>query len=346
MNLTYIIILIFNIKKLNIMGSWGTPQKNKQTLLSAFLRFTDEDALNPDHPAYYWQPKYSDDWYLPDSTFYLPMFWIHDEIDNNSIEIKYGFDEYNKDEDTKAFWKDWVRNEIEDDSEQLLGRDGYYTFANNLTWFDRRIEHHRILTHKMYIAYAYFEKESYKKIMIAVCVLVEPGAVYTTLGITKSTYARKMRGLALKLQAYTAQAVVHHDVDPKTHGLLFRPNGIMLNIILKAVGRVTDGMGGHALVGSSKDGANQKKMRLGPGGLMDLPKHIVDDSADHMMIYIHPDYDCEQENIIHFQTPFWEPPTPYANPDSSLNPHLPLVFIPIHALLTLSDASSSSSSSS
>ena len=243
------------------MGAWGTPQKNKQTLLSAFLRYTEEDALNPDHPAYYWEPKYSDDWYLPDSTFCLPMFWIHDEIDNNSIEIKYGFDEY-KDEDTKAFWKDWVRNEIEDDSEQLLGRDGYYTFANNLTWFDRRIEHHRILTHKMYIAYAYFEKESYKKIMIAVCVLVEPGAVYTTLGITKSTYARKMRGLALKLQAYIAQAVVHHDIDPKTHGLFFRPNGIMLNIILKAVGRVTDGVEGHALVGSSKDGANREKMRL------------------------------------------------------------------------------------
>ena len=58
--------------------AWGTRQKNKQTLLSTFLRFTEEDALNPDHPAYYWERKYSDDWNLPDSTFYLPMFWIHD----------------------------------------------------------------------------------------------------------------------------------------------------------------------------------------------------------------------------------------------------------------------------
>ena len=45
-------------------------------------------------------------------------------------------------------------------------------------------------------------------------------------------------------------------------------------------------------------------MRLGPSGVMDLPKHIVDDSADHI-IYIHPAYECEQETI-QFDTPFWE----------------------------------------
>ena len=80
------------------------------------------------------------------------------------------------------------------------------------------------------------------------------------------------------------QAVVQL-VDPITHGLFFRPNGIMQKIMLKTVGRVSDGVEGGALVGSSRDSANRKQMKLGPSGVIDLREHIVDDSAHHI-IYI------------------------------------------------------------
>ena len=151
------------------------------------LGYTEADTENPDSPAYYWEPKYFQEWYLDGSAHHVPMIWPHD------VQIEYAMDTY-EGEATKAFWKDWVRREIEMDAETSSGGDGYYTFANNLTWFDRRVDHHGLMDHKMYIAYAYNNKQaSTKQILIAVCVLVEPGAVYTTMGITKSYYARGIR---------------------------------------------------------------------------------------------------------------------------------------------------------
>ena len=135
-----------------------------------------------------------------------------------------------------------------------------------------------------------------------------------------------------KLQAYVARAVVQN-IDSTTHGLLFRPNRIMRDIILERIGRVSNEREGAALVGSTKDQAYRKQRNLGPSGLMDVEKYIEDDLGDGM-IYIQPDYEGAQEPI-QFKTPFWEPPSLYANPDSSLNPHLPLIFIPIRALLAL-----------
>lgn len=125
----------------------------------------------------------------------------------------------------------------------------------------------------------------------------------------------KVRGHSVRLQRYIANELTR--LGHVTVGLLFRPNGLMRKIMM--------GNFNHCLIGSNIDIMHIEQQRsLGVSTndkrFIDSPPLIIQsDSGGTPTICI--------EGGIPIQTPFWEPPSPYSHPDSSLNPHLPLMFI-------------------
>ena len=201
----------------------------------------------------------------------------------------------------------------------------------------------------MFIAYTTLdaERRNPESIVIAVCVFVQPGGFYTTMGVTKSgKYKNAYRGSAVQLQQYVAR-VVQTKVDPRTIGLLFRPNALMRKIMLKVFGAAV--VGGHTksgliggFVGSNWDIWWTQHMRRPPldfDTVRDEDPSIIQsragiqirrlfiDAKDHQ--YRAYPACCAFDSMRH---PFWEPPAHNPNPDSPNNPQLPLVFFPIKTL--------------
>jgi hypothetical protein len=237
--------------------------------------------------------------------------------------------------------------------------DGANTFAQNLIWFKRHCEDgQRLPGDSFHIAYiSTHEHRTVRSVVYAVGVFVQLRGFYSTMGITKSfrvtmsdtheaegwmkdaddtVYAEPERpvmspvdwikkyndigskkGYAVKLQQFIRDRVLGF----RTVGLLFRPNGIMHSIMKATFERV--------LVGSDLDWIHAKQLceqgAKSNTHLMDCPAMI---KQTHIEVLI------EAEPKLAIPTPFWEFKTPFAHPDSALNPHLPLMFIRINHLHT------------
>jgi hypothetical protein len=261
------------------------------------------------------------------------------------------FEKFSSD-DAVGFWDEWISDEL--DKENLADCDGSWTFANHLSWIRFRNALPGIKREQMYIAYITTDKarRHTDSIVIAVCVFVQPGGVYNVSGITKSEkymHDPAFRGVGMKIQKYIAH-IVKTKIDPETKGLLFRPNGLMRNIMIGKIPRAIEGNQAPKLglmgcfVGSNWDMwwlENVQQPRGIYGSAIDrIPSIIQTYSSISFRIF---DIDEEYReyfdtgNMTHIPVPFWEPPSPYPNPDSPNNPQLPLMFVPIDTLLALNN---------
>ena len=236
------------------------------------------------------------------------------------------------------FFSHWIKPTHDYDA-----GDGPKTFANNLLWMRRLAA-----THKMYIAYA---ADTEGTIVIATCVLVQPGSVYATSG---TSFAN---GVIVRdsfiLEQYVA-AVVAEKIDPRTKGLLFRPGARTRRTMLDKLGHAVEGesSGGMDQIGGCVGSDFDKRWFYNAHPSPGVPDTIRDYSpsimfvgqrgaaksnamikirrfvVDHEGIYLDRGWHAP------IQAPFWEPPSAIANPDSINNPQIPLVFFPIQTLLS------------
>jgi len=259
------------------------------------------------------------------------------------------FEEWNS-KDSAGFWDNWVDNEIDGiDEEASNNRDGSWTFANNIAWMRYRAT--VSLPVKMFIAYTtlHAERHNTESIIIAVCVFVQPGEVYTTVGITKSQqYSRQYKGSAFELQQYIAK-IVQTKIDPRSKGNLFRPNKLMRDIMLCKFGAAKVGscsksglIGGY--VGSNWDilwiQSTKRTTTHRVDTVCDADPSILQsqDGIRLRFMYLDKDDFYKTDGSFDFiPHPFWEPPSPYPNPNSPNNPQLPLVFFPIRTLRWYAD---------
>jgi hypothetical protein len=264
--------------------------------------------------------------------------------------VCYRFEEWNQEIPAKNdFWTIWVDEEIDNEK-----HDGSWAFANNLIWMRHRATRPELKSEKMYIAYIMkcdspidqVDICDPSNIIIAVCVLVKPRAVYYTLGITKSQqYQAKYKGSAFKLQQYIA-CIIHKNIDPLSKGLLFRPNTVMRSLMLRKLGRGVVGeksktglVGGF--VGSDWDiwwfQSRDEKRRRKLDDVYDFSPSIIQDNDENAIqirfLVLNENGEQSDNGWFCFPTPFWESPSPFCNPDSPNNPQLPLVYFPIETLL-------------
>ena len=233
--------------------------------------------------------------------------------------------------------------------------DGAGTFAQDLVWYNHRVNiPGRIgAGESFYIAYIASRPDvlSIQDVFMAVGVFIQAGSVYSTMGITKSfrlkmsdtDYAescmkksgydqeeinywietfenanQEMKGSAVKLQNYVAKTM--QTIDKNTKGLLFRPNGLMRKIMKKALQPM------HSIyTGSNIDVRNFNQMIY--EGTANVRLSCMDELP---LIRQFPDR-IELPDGPSVRIPFWEPPSRFSHPDAWLNPHLPLVYIPISA---------------
>ena len=262
----------------------------------------------------------------------------------------FAFEEFCSD-DMEGFWDEWISDEL--DKENHENCDGSWTFANHLNWMRFRNGLPEIRRERMYIAYITTDeaRRHTDSIVIAVCVFVQPGGgVYNVSGITKSEYYMHdlaFRGVGMKIQKYIAH-VVKTKLDPTTKGLLFRPNGLMRDILMakipKAIAGCTAPESGlmGCFVGTNWDmwwRDNMRKRRGGPGSVIDQNPSIIQTNSGISFRIFNIDERFRDYVDAGFTAPipvpFWEPPSPYPNPDSANNPQLPLMFVPIDTLLSL-----------
>lgn len=232
------------------------------------------------------------------------------------------------------FFSHWIQDTENNDGK----RDGPKTFASNLSWM--RENAGTIKTNpdfRMYIAYA---TDPTGVVVMATCVFVQPGSVFTMSGSTHEN---------VHLTQYVA-GVVSNIIDPRTKGLLFRPCQTIRRLFLKKWGHAVDGesckgdtIGGF--VGSESRTTEQDKAlfhkRYSSTGNIDT----VSDDDPSIIIYLtthrvtfrrfvidnEGKYLCRGWHVP-IKFPFWEPPSATANPYSVNNPQIPLVFFPIQTL--------------
>lgn len=263
------------------------------------------------------------------------------------------FEEFNSDEE-EGFWDEWISDELDRDTPAQC--DGSWTFANHMTWIRFRndmpdIEKKRmsIAKERMFIAYITKDKDCIKttSIVIAVCVYVQPGGIFNVSGITKSNEFMnddEYKGVAFKLLNYIAR-VIRTKLDHATKGLLFRPNCAMRERLLAKIPKVVAGdpipesglMG--CFVGSNWDTWWYKNMRKPSQRFSyvgDKDPSIIQtyQGISFRILKINKEFnDYDDAGFSEpIPVPFWEPPSPYPNPDSPNNPQLPLIFVPIDSL--------------
>ena len=265
----------------------------------------------------------------------------------NEGHLYFAFEEFYSDEDV-GFWDEWIIDELDRETSKEL--DGAWTFANHLTWIRFRNGLPGIRREHMFIAYITTDetRRHTSDIVIAVCVFVQPGGIYNVSGITKSldyTNDAAFRGVSFKLQKYIAR-VVKTKIDRETKGLLFRPNRVMRDIVLTKIPKVVAGdavpesglMG--CFVGSNWDMWWQQNRRNPPRRydyVSDRKPSILQTHQGISFRILNIDKTFNDYVDAGFgapiPVPFWEPPSPYPNPDSPNNPQLPLMFIPIDSLV-------------
>jgi hypothetical protein len=184
---------------------------------------------------------------------------------------------------------------------------------------------------------------------MAVGVFSQSGCLYSTMGITKSFRLEMsdtvqaescmrdsgfsqlatdkwigafkkangvMKGSSVELQKYIANVI--SNMDPGNKGLFFRPNGLMRGIMKKVFQ--------HQMhTGSNIDARNFTQM------IEEGTCAVSMDSIDRPLAIKQYSDRIVLPDGLKLHIPFWELPSLFPHPDSLLNPHLPLVYIPIAA---------------
>lgn len=337
-------------------------------------KYTNRLCNDRDNPLFYYQSELLVDEMCCDQDMYYPAVtqMESDEHEKEPPGPFFKMEEWTPSNDD--FWQRWVKQELRAnmDSSMLFrgltkrnsgdlvkwtnNSDGANTFAQNLIWFKRHCEdRQRLSGDSFHIAYiSTHEHKTIRSVVYAVGVFVQLRGFYSTMGITKSfrltmsdtheaegwmkeadaTEPEKpvmspvdwidkyneissKKGYAVKLQQFVRDSVLPF----RTVGLLFRPNGIMHSIMRKTFKRV--------LVGSDLDWLHAEQLHE-QGARSN--RHLMDLSV--MIKQTHLEVLIEAEPKLAIPTPFWEFKTPFAHPDSALNPHLPLMFIRINHLHT------------
>lgn len=240
------------------------------------------------------------------------------------------------------FFSHWIQNTNNYDA-----GDGPLTFFSNLLWMRLiKAASPKPRNRLLHIAYA---TDTEGTIVMATCVLVQPGSVYATSGTTVKGGVDSM-----VLEQYVA-ALVLNKIDPPTKGLLFRPNKEKRDAMVDKWGQAQEESEVETkntigvCIGSNRDKdwfhqthttpfAQDKVGDYYPS--IEFSKGNTTNDGTQLRIRcfeISKRYQTYIDRGWHDWTkaPFWEPPNSMSSPDSINNPQIPLVFCPIKTLVQI-----------